>query len=123
MSNRAILLNTEILSCDRRELEKARRTLGASYVEIGQAANRIPVPWLCCFRTADLHPVEVEYKTGPHRALMFCVCPYHVPRFPQHENAYRIVCLCTLRLSVTLLSQRTIGGTLWKDSPIYRFNT
>ncbi|MCC8996066.1 MAG: hypothetical protein LM517_03195 [Nitrosomonas sp.] len=65
MSNRAILLNTEILSCDRRELEKARRTLGASYVEIGQAANRIPVPWLCCFRTADLHPVEVEHKTGP----------------------------------------------------------
>lgn len=60
MSNRAYLINAALLSGDPAELKASLASDGPEYVEVAEAANRIPVPWLCCFREADLQPVSVE---------------------------------------------------------------
>lgn len=37
---------------------------GIEFVEIADASNRIPVPWLCCFRGAELDKVSIPLE--PH---------------------------------------------------------
>lgn len=65
MSNRSYLLNSPVCSSDPRELERSRIADGLSYVELAEAAHRIPLPWLLCFGTEDLRPVDAKFRTGP----------------------------------------------------------
>jgi hypothetical protein len=109
MSNRAALLNTEILTSDPQELERARLTRGASYVEIGQAANRIPVPWLGCFRTPDLRPVELKLATGPsqYEELSLSLPCTSVAAARENLSA-------SLPLYVTIVGDARIAEAYWK---------
>jgi hypothetical protein len=76
MSNRAYLFNTALLTSDRDEIESARVERGIEYAEADEAANRIPIPWLYCFREADLRPVQAEYYIGPEEV---CYVPVRIP--------------------------------------------
>jgi hypothetical protein len=62
MANRAYLLNTDILTSDPQVLQ-AGLSRGNEYVEIAEAAYRIPLPWLCCFRNAPLYNVSVSMES------------------------------------------------------------
>jgi len=64
MSNRASLFNTPLPTSDPGELESARLSGRHSYVEIAEAANRIPIPWLACFQAADLRQVTYRRQVG-----------------------------------------------------------
>ena len=61
MANRAYLLNTDILTSDPQVL-RAGLSRGSEYLEIAEAAYRIPLPWLCCFRNVPLHKVSVSME-------------------------------------------------------------
>lgn len=61
MANRAYLLNTSILTSDPQAL-RLGLSHGNEYVEIADAAYRIPLPWLCCFRGAPLYKVSVPIE-------------------------------------------------------------
>lgn len=65
MSNNAYLLNTALLSSDPYLLWRKRREPGNDYAEVGEGVYRIPIPWLCCFRSADLRRVLLP-ETGDH---------------------------------------------------------
>jgi hypothetical protein len=66
MSDRASLINTPLPTVDREELERARLDgRRHPYVEIAVATNRIPIPWLACFKPADLQPVTCRLYRGP----------------------------------------------------------
>ena len=62
MSNRAYLLNSKILTNDYVRLNELSKKHGVVYDEAAQAANRLPLPWLCCFRQSDLRPYTVCYE-------------------------------------------------------------
>jgi hypothetical protein len=64
MSNRASLINTPLPTSDPGELQRARLARLHSYVEIAEAANRIPIPWLACFQAADLKHVTYQRQVG-----------------------------------------------------------
>ena len=60
MANRAYLLNTSILTSDTAFLEAELDEEGSGfYTPVAEAAYKIPVPWLRCFRPADLRTVMV----------------------------------------------------------------
>ena len=109
MSNRAALLNTEILTSDPEELERARLTRGTSYVEIGQAANRIPVPWLGCFRTPDLRPVELKRATGPSRYEVLSLSLPCTSVVAARENLS-----ASLPMYVAIIGDAHIAEAYWK---------
>ena len=69
MSNRSLLINSPQCTSDPRELERARAVDGVSYLEIAEAANRVPLPWLLCFGREDLRPVNTRFRTGPSEYL------------------------------------------------------
>ena len=69
MSNRSYLLNSPLCTSDPRELERSRTADGLSYVELAEAANRIPLPWLLCFGKEDLRPVKARFSTGPTETI------------------------------------------------------
>jgi hypothetical protein len=60
MANRALFLNTKLASSDPDALHTGLTTAGNDYVEVAEAAYRIPVPWLCCFRQENLKPIKVR---------------------------------------------------------------
>lgn len=63
MANRGLLLNTD-RRCDAPcDLESMRRQ--SSSIHIAESANRIPVPWLACFRSEDLRATRCRLMTGP----------------------------------------------------------
>jgi hypothetical protein len=109
MSNRAVLINAEILTNDPQELEHARLTQGASYVEIGEAANRIPVPWLCCFRTLDLRRVELKRAIGPGRYEIMSLSLPCTSVASARENLS-----ASLPLYVAIAGDTHIGEEYWK---------
>lgn len=63
MANRSYLLNTDILTSDPQVLQVGL-SRGSEYVEIAEAAYRIPLPWLCCFRNVPLYKVSVPMEAG-----------------------------------------------------------
>jgi hypothetical protein len=67
MSNDAFLLNTDILTSDMQELQAATAGGNVRHVLAAEASNRVPVPWLCCFRRSDLRQVELSFQTGPNQ--------------------------------------------------------
>lgn len=109
MSNRALLLNTEILTSDPQELERARLARGASYVEIGEAANRIPVPWLACFRTHDLRFVELKRATGPSQYELLSLSLPCTSVAAARENLS-----ASLPLYVAIVGDARIAEAYWK---------
>lgn len=59
MANRAYLLNVPTLTGDPYLLqERLSQGPAAHYAEIAEVSNRIPLPWLCCFRGAKLTEVH-----------------------------------------------------------------
>ena len=60
MANRAYLLNTSFLTSDPGLLRSKLKDPGNDFVEIAEAAYRIPIPWLCCFRKVDLQRVTID---------------------------------------------------------------
>ncbi len=62
MSNRALLLNTAFLTSDPYLLDTKLSEPGMDFVEVAEAAYRIPVPWLLCFRPEDIRPVSVPLE-------------------------------------------------------------
>lgn len=54
MANRAYLLNTKILSNNEFALLAEQPGTEEQYLEIAEAAYRVPVLWMCCFRSEDL---------------------------------------------------------------------
>lgn len=109
MSNRAALLNTEILTSDPQELERARLTRGASYAEIGEASNRIPVPWLACFRTPDLRPVEYKRAIGPAQYEVL-----HLALPCTSVAAARENLAASLSLYVAIVGDAHVAEAYWK---------
>jgi hypothetical protein len=73
--NRAYLINTSVLTNDPRgEAGKAGRRIDCA--EVADACDRIPIPWLFCFRQADLRPAELKYRTGDEEwAAVKCLVP------------------------------------------------
>ena len=72
MANRAILLNTPFLTSDPWLLEGKLKEPGTDFMEVAEAAYKIPVPWLLCFRSEDIRPVNVPLETdadAPARAI------------------------------------------------------
>lgn len=59
MANRAALLNTSLLSSDPDQLLHPSGQDGLQVLFVAESANRVPVPWLACFRSEDLRPVSV----------------------------------------------------------------
>ena len=62
MANRAYLLNTQFAISDPQLLQKKLSEPGNDYAEVAEAAYKIPIPWLCCFRQADLQ--TFPYRLG-----------------------------------------------------------
>lgn|GEM_PF-2130429 len=87
VSNRAELINTEtpaIIVAGRQCLSGQD---GVRYIVVAEAANRIPVPWMCCFHQNDLRTVTAAYQTGPAE---FETLTLSVP-FTTTENASKNV--------------------------------
>lgn len=80
MANRAYLLNTPILTGDPYFLQEALlQGPQANYAEIAALSYRVSLPWLCCFRGAQLTEVHVqlEYwweKNGPDELVVYLPC-------------------------------------------------
>lgn len=72
MANRSLLLNIPVLSSD---VAGKLDGEGLSYVELACASYRIPITWLCCFRSADLKIVKIPYesKDGKKRLLSLSI--------------------------------------------------
>jgi len=60
MANRAFLLNTSFLTSDPYLLNAKLKEPGMDFVEVAEAAYKIPIPWLLCFRPEDIRPVSVQ---------------------------------------------------------------
>ncbi len=80
MANRAYLLNVPTLTGDPYLLQE-RLSCGpeADYAEIAEVSNRISLPWICCFRGAELTEVHVpleywEGRTGPDELIVGLPC-------------------------------------------------
>ncbi|MGE5491496.1 MAG: hypothetical protein ACM31P_09460 [Actinomycetota bacterium] len=80
MANRAYLLNTPTLTGDPYSLQAAlRQGPQANYAEIAEVSYRVPLPWFCCFRGAQLTEVHVplEYwgqENGPDELTVHLPC-------------------------------------------------
>ena len=80
MANRAYLLNTPTLTGDPNFLQEAlRQGPQANYAEIAEVSYRVSLPWLCCFRGAQLTEVHVplEYwgdQKGPDELVVYLPC-------------------------------------------------
>lgn len=80
MANRAYLLNTPTLTGDPYFLQEAlAQGPKANYAEIAEVSYRVSLPWLCCFRGAQLTEVRVplEYwgeKKGPDELVVCLPC-------------------------------------------------
>jgi len=63
MSNRTSLISTTLDDGDPALYRESsdRDVTRQDFVCIGEAANRLPVPWLCCFREQDLRPYRYRY--------------------------------------------------------------
>jgi hypothetical protein len=63
MSNRSYLLNTPSLTGDPYFLQEAlAQGPKANYAEIAEVSYRVSLPWLCCFRGAQLTEVHVPLE-------------------------------------------------------------
>lgn len=62
MSNRTYLYNLSKAISDPDLLYKNLSERGNSFVEIGEAAYRLPLPWLCCFNKNDFQRVKVPLE-------------------------------------------------------------
>jgi hypothetical protein len=62
MANRAFLLNTSFLTSDPYLLEAKLKEPGMDFVEVAEAAYKIPIPWLLCFRPEDIRLVTVQLE-------------------------------------------------------------
>jgi hypothetical protein len=62
MSNRSYLLNTSVLTSDPYLLAAKLSEPDNDFVEVAEAAYKIPIPWLLCFRPADIRPVRVPLE-------------------------------------------------------------
>lgn len=71
MANRAALLNTDLPSSDIVQLLDPSGEGGPQVFCVAESANRLPVPWLACFRSEDLRPVSVPVQSfsGETQAL------------------------------------------------------
>ena len=65
MANRAYLWNTNVLSNNMFALGSTEDGVDIRRVIVAEAVSRVPVPWMCCFRTLDLQIF------APTRADMF----------------------------------------------------
>lgn len=54
MANRTYLINSSVLTSDRKSLQLALDEHGAEYAVVAEGAYRIPVPWFVCFGLEDL---------------------------------------------------------------------
>jgi len=64
MANRALLLNTPFLTSDPWLVEARRAHSGQDYLQVEGPEDRLPIPWLCCFREEDLKAVDVPLGDG-----------------------------------------------------------
>ena len=111
MANRSSLLNTSIRTGDLRVLIAALESDGTEYVEIAEGANRIPVPWLCCFTQADLLPCTVPYTTlaGKESAVDLLI--------PCTTAALAVKNLAeSLSLFERVVGDKTIAFGYWQDA-------
>lgn len=60
MSQRHYLLNTTLPTSDLQALRQGVNAGTAQVVEVAECVYTIPLPWLACFRQADLRPCVVE---------------------------------------------------------------
>ena len=58
MANRGYLINTTAFTSDPAELTRMRAQAGHIDGEVASSANRVLIPWFCCFRKCDLRPVK-----------------------------------------------------------------
>lgn len=61
MANRALLLNTSVLTSNPFSLARDADQPGNSYAEVAEAVYAIPVPWFFCFTEDDIQMVTVEF--------------------------------------------------------------
>jgi len=64
MANRTYLLNTAFPTSDPDLLEAKLSEPGNDFVEVAEAAYKIPVPWLLCFQPEDIRPVRIPVEEG-----------------------------------------------------------
>jgi hypothetical protein len=73
--NHAYLINTSVLTNDPRS-EACKPGRRIDFTEVADAFDRIPIPWLFCFRQSDLRPAELKYRTGGDEwAAVKCLVP------------------------------------------------
>jgi hypothetical protein len=65
MANRAYLLNTSTLTSDPFALSANVEKPGNDILEAAEAAYRVPIPWLLCFRAEDMQSVNVPMENDP----------------------------------------------------------
>ena len=118
MANRAYLLNAKTLTSNPYELYRAQSDdkYDPHYIEVAEYSYGIPLPWLCCFRPAQLRPVEF-------RAADL----YHEPKDPDARvgpillpSATRDEAVANLEAALPLFqefasSKREARG-LWKEA-------
>ena len=65
MANRACLINADMPGLPPHLRASGTGREGAQTLRVAEAANRLPLPWMLCFRTEDLLPAEVRLQVGP----------------------------------------------------------
>lgn len=109
MANRGYLLNTSTLTSDPYLLGARLKEPGNDFLEAGESAYRIPVPWLLCFRPEDFHPVTVTGRDGAQRQG-------EIP-LPCTSVSSAIANLsATLPIFHTLAAHDEIGEMYWRNA-------
>lgn len=71
MPNVAYLFNTPFLTHDPGQMRTQRGEAINDFLEVMGPGDRLPVPWLCCFRPTDLKPVRVQTEDGNPATFTF----------------------------------------------------
>lgn len=111
MANRGYLLNTSTLTSDPYLLGARLKEPGNDFLEAGESAYRIPVPWLLCFRPEDFHPVKVPVtgRDGGQRQDEIALPCTSVSAAIDNLSA-------TLPIFQTLAINEEIGERYWRNA-------
>ncbi len=67
MANRACLINADMPGVPPQLHPPGAGSEPSQALRVAEAANRLPLPWLLCFRPEDLLPAVVRLRSGPEQ--------------------------------------------------------
>jgi hypothetical protein len=95
MANRAALLNSAVLSSDIYGLNENAGKPGNDLITFCEAAYRIPIPWLCCFRQQDLRTAIIPMDADDSAFDEPAVTSTQVPLAPSRPASEELPIPCT----------------------------